>query len=627
MKILNLIPLSILIYLFPFNSLFSQESCSLACIDHLTVMLNSEGTVELWAFDFIEDFNDCHTDIVFSIIDESGAAVIENSQKWTATEEYVDQELVVTIFDINTDLSCWGTIKLLPYDGSLEHQGFHNLVTQHTFGKDVPCDEIPIDFSSFSLAPKLEFINVSFTEIHQQVYNNLISAIKELYIDNGSSIENPGFPLLWTYSDQYFLDENSGQPNLIERKYDFLDWCHDGQDNTGGQFTFTQKIYMTEVVPVSSASIQYASDSNSLPVHQIIVRDDAGDQFIPSTTNNTNLKQNIDSAFESFQKEDGTYSLLIEKYEDCAEGISSLDLVLTIKHILDLQSFESATEIVAADFDENGVINVLDLVKMKNVVLGITDCNTDSKWRFYREELKSLKEIDLENLSSFMPNYGVKDEADINIIGIKKGDVNHSNNKKIENRSDQSSLYTKDIIVKSGKHYEIPIYANRDYELSSIDFKLLQSKNLEFKQISSNLLPLNENDYSNNTKEMKMVWFSPEPIVIEEGQVLFTLSVESYKTGLLSDILKEEMAQIQLYEEADLFDKLPETIAMIPRSETLETDTKMNVYFDGSDVHIHSNDEKIISSIKIYDMTGKMFYSEADINQSSHSIAIHQAQE
>lgn len=622
MKLKKHLLTSIFLFICSFISLNGQDNCTLACIDHLTTMLGSDGEVEIWALDIIEEINECHGDIVMSIVDESGAARIENTQNWTATVNDINQDFVVTVFDQKTGNSCWGTIRILAYDGSLEHQEFHNLITHHIFGKDAECKGTQINFSSFTLNPEVTFNNLTFTEIHQKVYSDLFSAVEQLYIDNNSSLDNPDFPLIWTYGDLYYSNEETGQIYLIERQYDFIDWCHSNDQSSEGVFTFHQKIYINDIVPVSSASIQYSSDSNTLPIHQIIVRDEVGDQFIPSTGSNTNLKQSINTAFEALQKENGTYNLMIEKYENCAEGISSLDLVLTIKHILGLQSFESSSQIVAADFDENGVVNVTDLVKMKNVVLGLTDCGSDSNWRFYREELNSQENIDLENLSSFEPTYSINDTEDINIIGLKKGDVNQSSNKSIENRSVEGNLYTHDIIVKNGSQYEIPVYAKQDYELSSIDFKILNSKNIKLKRISSDIIKLNENDYVINNNEMNMVWFSNEPVPIKEGQKLFNLSIESNKTGLLSDIPIADISQIQLYESSDIVDKLPEAISVIQSSATLATDSKMNVRFDGSTVEISSNDDQKISSIQIYDLTGKLLHAHLNINQTSHSTTI-----
>ena len=106
-----------------------------------------------------------------------------------------------------------------------------------------------------------------------------------------------------------------------------------------------------------------------------------------------------------------------------ANGISSTDLVITARHILNLRVFTDPYQLLAADANNNGSISASDLVQMKRVLLGVADgFANNTSWRFFdaSQVLNGLGDTPTE-IVSFQLN---EDFTNLDFVGIKIGDVN-----------------------------------------------------------------------------------------------------------------------------------------------------------------------------------------------------------
>jgi len=103
---------------------------------------------------------------------------------------------------------------------------------------------------------------------------------------------------------------------------------------------------------------------------------------------------------------------------DYLNGVSTLDQVITQRHILAISPFADECTILAADLNNDGRVSSLDIVMGRKLILGITpSLSSSSSWRFingedYSEDLIFSKaEFPLQNLD---------------IRAVKVGDVNGS---------------------------------------------------------------------------------------------------------------------------------------------------------------------------------------------------------
>jgi len=105
--------------------------------------------------------------------------------------------------------------------------------------------------------------------------------------------------------------------------------------------------------------------------------------------------------------------LEFERDDDHVNGLSSVDLVRIVNHILDLNPFTDEITPLAADVNGDGAISSLDIVLLLRVILGLSDRFTEKDaWEFVPESF-TLTEVPATALE---------------IIGYKVGDVNSSAN-------------------------------------------------------------------------------------------------------------------------------------------------------------------------------------------------------
>jgi hypothetical protein len=111
----------------------------------------------------------------------------------------------------------------------------------------------------------------------------------------------------------------------------------------------------------------------------------------------------------------GQYALSFEKEEGHNIGVSALDMVVIINHLLGLNPFSNMFSNFAADASGDGNLSALDLVQMRNVILGLwVEFPNNMAWRFFPDQ------IEINAAGDFSGNKEIK--------GVKTGDVNFSAN-------------------------------------------------------------------------------------------------------------------------------------------------------------------------------------------------------
>jgi hypothetical protein len=117
------------------------------------------------------------------------------------------------------------------------------------------------------------------------------------------------------------------------------------------------------------------------------------------------------------------------KSSDPLNGVSTFDLIQIQRHILNIKTFDSPYQYIAADINRSGAVTTLDLIQLRKVILGI-DANfaNNSSWRFinadhiFQDPTNPLKEY-LPETIRIGPLYRIRNAE---FIGIKIGDLNGS---------------------------------------------------------------------------------------------------------------------------------------------------------------------------------------------------------
>ncbi len=77
------------------------------------------------------------------------------------------------------------------------------------------------------------------------------------------------------------------------------------------------------------------------------------------------------------------YTVDVHKDVDPGNGVSTFDIVLTSRHILLIEEFDDPLKEIAADANNNGSVTSFDMVRMRRVILGLSDDFPESEsWRF-----------------------------------------------------------------------------------------------------------------------------------------------------------------------------------------------------------------------------------------------------
>jgi len=121
-----------------------------------------------------------------------------------------------------------------------------------------------------------------------------------------------------------------------------------------------------------------------------------------------------------------TLTLVPEATSSLANGVTSTDLVLVVRHILDLTSFIDPYQLIAADANNSGTISATDLVQMRRALLGVSDgFANNTNWRFVdADQLFDLNLSDFQVRESMSVTIDGADVTDVDFIGVKIGDVN-----------------------------------------------------------------------------------------------------------------------------------------------------------------------------------------------------------
>ena len=251
------------------------------------------------------------------------------------------------------------------------------------------------------------------------------------------------------------------------------------------------------------------------------------------------------------------YVLNAQKNDQCLEGVSTLDLVLIQRHILNQEKLQSPFKLLAADVNSSGKVSASDLVELRKLILGISDSFKDSDcWifidkNFVFEDPKSpwdypkgqeLNTLDIDLLST-------------DFTAVKLGDVNGSVSNiheiSTENRSPQLiEIFTSDKVFEEGEEIEIPIYAQSHSELLALQANFsFAISDLEFIGLEGNQIEINSEIYHSSIEEslghVTIAYSNNESVDIEANQPLFNFVFMAKNRGRLSNVFTENSTKLQ----------------------------------------------------------------------------------
>ncbi len=249
----------------------------------------------------------------------------------------------------------------------------------------------------------------------------------------------------------------------------------------------------------------------------------------------------------------GDYSVSPAKNTDVVNGVSTYDLVLIKRHILNDVLLNTPYKIIAADVNRSGTITTYDLVEIQKVVLLVSNAFTNNQsWRFvdagyvFQNPSNPLQEVfpEVYSINDFSGNMDAVD-----FVAVKVGDVNGSaaaNN--FDGPSEVRSGETLGVKVKNevllpGESYRVDFTVENFRDIVGYQFTLHSDvQMLDFQGIEMGALAsLGESNFGLHLMDegiLTTAWNEVVPSSLPDGAVLFSMIFRAKAKGELSQALR-----------------------------------------------------------------------------------------
>lgn len=217
---------------------------------------------------------------------------------------------------------------------------------------------------------------------------------------------------LFGHQDSIILD-NEGPGATIKRTWLIPILC-----TADKVITHVQQITINNYIVVDdSPGIVYIS-AEEITVDSILAFIDDSRIDCGSATTINDIEDCICSNAEV--EDDQVINLRVLKKGIDPDGVSTLDVVYTLRHILHIPPILESQAIIACDVNEDGKITSLDALYMRRLILGMIEEFPGSKnWVFLNmDQINESEKETIEITKKELCNNQLK------ILAIKKGDVN-----------------------------------------------------------------------------------------------------------------------------------------------------------------------------------------------------------
>lgn len=239
----------------------------------------------------------------------------------------------------------------------------------------------------------------------------------DLLIGGGAST------IVITYED-LVISDGSEIPFKAVRTWTALNWC------SSETSTFIQVLKIDQLegsvfgvldIPTASGSVTTVNAVN-------VTTDQAGFTLdLDNCTLDNNLLEYLNCVAEN-NAIDPTSNFIVELdgEDDDLNGVSTLDMVITQRHILGIQPLNNECYLLAADVTNDGKVTAVDLLTMRKLILGVIPTLPFSpSWIFINEAQSSSQFTLIDELDFTFPK-GLFPLESLKIKAIKIGDVNGS---------------------------------------------------------------------------------------------------------------------------------------------------------------------------------------------------------
>lgn len=332
------------------------------------------------------------------------------------------------------------------------------------------------------------------------------------------------------------------------------------------------------------------------------------------------------------------YTVVPVRNDDLLNGVTTIDLVLISKHILNSQKLDSPYKLIAADVDRSGHISTLDLIRLRRLILHIDEefPNGNKSWRFIDADYRFP---DPKNpfIAYFPEIFNINDldydEMHADFIGVKVGDVNQSTRPNnlvgIEDRSTQGEMLLQTIsqTVREDETFSVHFTAKDMRDMLGFQFTLqFNTDFLEFVHLKEGSIPaMGEDNFGMKYLEQGFItssWNELEPVKISDKETLFTLEFRAKAAGKIDDWLamSSRLTIPEAYtKDGDQRNLRLEFISPDLGKEQFELHQNKPNPFDSQTTISFNMPQDDIAKLSIYDMAGKVIFEQEELFQQGYN--------
>jgi hypothetical protein len=310
------------------------------------------------------------------------------------------------------------------------------------------------------------------------------------------------------------------------------------------------------------------------------------------------------------------YELQGVKNDDYTNGVSTLDLVLTQRHILGIEQLNNAYKVIAADVNKDEKVNTTDLVELRKLILGLyNELPNNGSWRFIDAAQTFINANQpwpvFEKLN--IP-YLENDKTNMNFVSVKVGDVNGNavtnvQDENIESRSVTELTTLNQEVTKD----EIVIVDMSNIQLSDVfGFQFtLALKDAELMNIMVNNRILDASHIAQIAPGLYTIsWNDITPL---KGDALFSVELKALKNGNISDMiqLNSQVTKAEIYHGNTLeTNKLSLRFGGMEKEGFVLRQNEPNPFQDVTNIQFNLP-EAGDATLTIMDVTGKVLYTKS----------------
>lgn len=237
----------------------------------------------------------------------------------------------------------------------------------------------------------------------------------------------------------------------------------------------------------------------------------------------------------------GLYKYRMVKNSQVRDGISTRDIVLIQRHILQLERFADTAQVIAADVNFNGQLTAADITEIRRIILGVREQFTSAKpWYFLRQDWRNvakpyrpISEIEFQGIQ--VNNFPL---TNVNVFALKMGDVDLSYRGFGQHRTEERAS-SRIVTLETGPPQSkgTPVYLQSSIELTGLQFAL---KNLNGTPLEVGEVVLPDAHVYAAEGQLNLSWTSPEPVRPGPDQIVFYVKTTHPEELALGDFLGAE---------------------------------------------------------------------------------------